>query len=87
MVSPWALLAGVPMFAAPLGLRDRVLRDTQLVAYELPQEVTSGGGGIGGTRFGARRTTFAAVALLALVVAALVLLWPQSDDATDDVED
>ena len=84
MVSPWALLAGVPMFAAPLGLRDRVLRDTQLVAYELPQEVTSGGS-VGGTRFGAGRTTFAAVALLALVVAALVLLWPQSDDAADDV--
>jgi len=85
VVSPWALLAGVPMFAAPLGLRDRVLRDTQLVAYELPQEVTSGGGSVGGTRFGAGRTTFAALALLALVVAALVLLWPQSDDTADDV--
>ena len=80
MVSPWALLAGVPMFAAPLGLRDRVLGDTELVAYELPQEVAPAGS-VGGHRFGAGRTTLAAVALLALVVAALVLLWPEPDDA------
>lgn len=33
MVSPLALLAGVPAFAAPLALRDRVLEDERLVAY------------------------------------------------------
>jgi RNA polymerase sigma factor (sigma-70 family) len=35
MVSPWALLASVPVFVAPAALRDRVL-DTELVAWTLP---------------------------------------------------
>lgn len=33
IVSPLSLLAGVPLIAAPLSLRDRVVNDTQLVAY------------------------------------------------------
>ncbi len=33
MVSPLALLAGVPAFAAPAALRDRVLEDERLVAF------------------------------------------------------
>lgn len=36
ILSPWMLLAGVPMFTAPLTLRDRVVGDTQLVAYTTP---------------------------------------------------
>lgn len=36
MVSPLTLLAAVPMVAAPLYLRDRVLDNVQLVAYERP---------------------------------------------------
>jgi RNA polymerase sigma factor (sigma-70 family) len=35
MVSPWALLGTVPVFVAPVALRDRVL-ETELVAYTLP---------------------------------------------------
>jgi RNA polymerase sigma factor (sigma-70 family) len=79
MVSPWMLLAGVPMFAAPLGLRDRVLEDTQLVAYELPGEVPSTGS-VGGHRWGAGRVTLAAAAVLGLVVLG-VTFWPSPDDA------
>jgi RNA polymerase sigma factor (sigma-70 family) len=39
MVSPWALLASVPVFVAPAALRDRVL-ETRLVAHTVP----AGGG-------------------------------------------
>jgi len=80
MVSPWMLLAGVPMFAAPLTLRDRVLENTQLVAYEMPAEVGPTGG-TGEHRWGAARVTLAAAVLLALVVVATVLFWPDPDDA------
>lgn len=44
-VSPWTLLAAVPAFPAPLLLRDRVLRDTELVAWSGP----AAGGGASGT--------------------------------------
>ncbi|KQV76734.1 hypothetical protein ASC61_17970 [Aeromicrobium sp. Root344] len=36
ILSPWMLLASVPIFAAPLTLRDRVVSDPQLVAYTTP---------------------------------------------------
>lgn len=36
MLSPWMLLAGIPMFTAPAMLRDRVVEDTRLVAYTTP---------------------------------------------------
>ncbi len=36
ILSPWMLLAGVPMFTAPALLRDRVVENTQLVAYTTP---------------------------------------------------
>lgn len=88
MVSPWMLLAGVPMFAAPLALRDRVVDDTELVAYkspggQAPDEWVGGGGGasVGGRRWGAAQVTTTAAALLALAVMAAVLLWPDADDA------
>lgn len=74
VVSPWALLASVPVFAAPLQLRDRVVTDTQLAAYSGP-----GGGTAGG---GLSRTTLlvAAAAVAMLAVGATVLLWPSGSD-------
>lgn len=33
MVTPWALLAAVPMFVAPVALRDRVVDQTRLVSF------------------------------------------------------
>lgn len=72
IVSPWALLAGVPLVAAPLSLRDRVVNDTQLVAYSGP---------IGGTRLGSRRRKAAAAAgAAAVVIAGTVFLWPGGAD-------
>lgn len=83
MVSPWMLLAGVPMVAAPLGLRDRVLTDTELVAHHSPDDWLDGGGAAstGGHRWGAARVTTGATALLALLVLATVMFWPDTDDA------
>jgi len=88
MVSPWMLLAGVPMFAAPLALRDRVLGDTQLVAHHSPgddgpYEWLDGrtGATTGGHRWGGARTTMAAAILLVLAVLGTVLLWPDTDAA------
>jgi hypothetical protein len=94
MVSPWALLAGVPIFAAPLALRDRVVGDTQLVAFKTlgedgDYEWIDGrppGGGTGGHRWGAGRVTTAAAVLFVLAVVGTVLLWPNSDDATPTSE-
>ena len=77
MVSPLALLAGVPLVAAPLSLRDRVV-DTQLVAYAGP---TTGSN----TPFLKRRRNQAAAAgAAAMVIAAgTVFLWPGgADDPT-----
>jgi hypothetical protein len=37
-VSPWALLAGVPLLPAPLFLRDRVMAEVQLAAMDVPTE-------------------------------------------------
>jgi RNA polymerase sigma factor (sigma-70 family) len=82
ILSPWMLLAGVPMFAAPLGLRDRVLNDTDLVAFHAPDDWLDGGGAgsTGGRRWSAARITTGATALLALLVLAAVMVWPDTDD-------
>ena len=74
MVSPLALLAGVPLVAAPLSLRDRVV-DTQLVAYSGPAPGPS-------TSFMKRRRNQAAAAAgaAAIVIAGTVLLWPGAAD-------
>lgn len=61
ILSPWMLLAGVPVFVAPLTLRDRVLKDTQLVAYSGPPSATTGW---------STRTKGAAAAAALLVAAA-----------------
>jgi hypothetical protein len=72
------LLASVPIFAAPLGLRDRVVNDTQLVAYTLPA------GSTGASRLGAlgKGRVLAAVGTAAAVIAVVValLLWPGDDE-------
>ena len=93
MVSPWMLLAGVPMFAAPLGLRDRVLQDTELVASRGPGGDPSGGwlergsGTVGARRFGAAAITTAAAALLVLAVLAAVMFWPDAEDTVAPAAD
>ena len=84
MLSPWALLAGVPLFAAPAALRDRVVNDTQLVAY-----VTPGGGAGGASAAGVVVPTVgprkyrgrAAGALLAaaVLISGAIALWPSED--------
>jgi RNA polymerase sigma factor (sigma-70 family) len=78
IVSPWMLLASVPIFAAPLGLRDRVVNDTQLVAYTLPA------GSAGTSPLGAlgKGRVLAAVGAGAAVIAVVValLLWPGDDE-------
>ena len=47
-LSPVALLAGVPILAAPPALRERVLGDADLVAYH--SDLGDGGGGLGWSR-------------------------------------
>src|SRR5687767_871169 len=73
MVSPMTLLAGVPLVAAPLSLRDRVVNDTRLVAHSESS-----------TSFLKRRRNQAAVAgAAAIMIAGAVLLWPgDADDPT-----
>ena len=74
IVSPLALLAGVPAMAAPLSLRDRVLNDTQLVAYTGPPPGPA-------TPFWRRRRNQAAAAgAAALLVAGTVMFWPGEAD-------
>lgn len=70
MVSPMTLLSGVPIVAAPLSLRDRVVGETELVAYSEP-----------GTPFlKRRRNQVAAASAAAIMVAGTALLWPGGAD-------
>lgn len=78
IVSPWMLLAGVPMFAAPLGLRDRVLHDTQLVAHTVPG-APAAPTTVGGQRWSTSRALVATVAVALLAIVAVSLLWPDAD--------
>lgn len=86
MVSPLALLAGVPAFAAPPSLRDRVLGDERLVSFYVdqpaPGALPPGGGGGGDDRSGRRRALVAMAAVLLLLagVGMLAVLWPQGED-------
>ncbi len=87
MVSPLALFAGVPAFAAPPSLRDRVLGDERLVAFYVDQPTPGGAppaGGAGTDDGGARRrralAAIAAVLLLLAGVGLLAVLWPQGED-------
>ncbi len=79
VVSPWALLAGVPLLAAPVALRDRVVTDTHLVASSTTTRTDSGGvvtgGGVPTGPLTTRRVLISAgvIAALAIIVA---LVWP-----------
>ncbi|MFL6156138.1 MAG: sigma-70 family RNA polymerase sigma factor [Marmoricola sp.] len=71
LVSPWMLLAGVPVFVAPLALRDRVVDNTQLVAFSGASSETA--------RFSRARATAAAAVFVAAAGVTTVLAWPDSD--------
>lgn len=80
VVSPWALLAGVPLLPAPLWLKDRVMSDVQLVAYETdivsPVSATNG--------WSRRsRTIAAAAAVLALLAAGSAIVYWRSGNPED----
>lgn len=78
MVSPWTLFASVPLFVAPLSLRDRVVADTQLVSHTVP---ASGPASVG---VGSKVVVLAIAALIAIAGVTAFLLWPSgaSDDPT-----
>jgi RNA polymerase sigma factor (sigma-70 family) len=97
MVSPFALLAAVPLVAAPLWLRDRVLENVQLAAYEtdelsLDDELLGDGTtheaapvASATSRFLARRhvrIAVAAAAVLALLVVGGVVVASWRDSPT-----
>ena len=95
LASPAALLAGVPAFAAPAMLRDRVLEDSRLVSA-LSARSGSGGGSLpppSPGSSGRRRRRGAVLATVAAVVVALLgvggaVAWQQDDDpvvVADDV--
>jgi len=79
IVSPWMLLAGVPVFVAPIGLRDRVVNDTQLVAFHGPGDTS---GIVASTRTGGGRKRAglaAAAVLIAGSVVTTAVVWPDGD--------
>jgi RNA polymerase sigma factor (sigma-70 family) len=69
MVSPWALLATVPIVLAPAGLRDRVLEE----AWPIAAASGAGGGGsaAGSTTSGMK--VLAVVSIIAAIVAVVLL--------------
>ncbi len=74
VVSPWMLLASIPIFAAPAGLRDRVLDDVDLVAFTAATDPSAAAAW--------RRLPMAgAAAAVVLAVLGAVVLWPTSDTA------
>lgn len=78
ILSPWMLLAGVPVFVAPLTLRDRVLNDTQLVAYSGTPNAT--------TTWSTRtKSAAAAAALVAAASVTAVVVWPDGDPSTTPI--
>lgn len=86
MVSPLALLAGVPAFAAPPSLRDRVLGDERLVSFYVDQPSPTGAPPVGaGSDDGSARrrralVAIAAVLLLLAGVGVIAVAWPQGRD-------
>ncbi|WP_229054305.1 sigma-70 family RNA polymerase sigma factor [Aeromicrobium sp. Leaf350] len=77
VASPWALLAGVPLLAAPVALRDRVT-ETHLVAADVPVQTL--GGASEGLAVPSRPVTTPRVligaGLLAAVAIVVALVWP-----------
>jgi RNA polymerase sigma factor (sigma-70 family) len=98
MVSPFALLAAVPLVAAPLWLRDRVLENVELAAYEtdelaLDDELLGTGemepvaAAAPVSRFPRRRMRIAAAAaaVLALLVAGgAIVYWRNAPTASEE---
>ncbi len=90
ILSPWVMLAGVPMFTAPAFLRDRVVQDTQLVAYTTPAgeslHVTSASSAVG--RNVSTKTKVAATVAAVLVVVggtAATLAFGGTDKGPKDI--
>ncbi len=84
MVSPLALLGGVPAFAAPAALKDRVLDDQRLVAFYVDAPaaapaVPPGGSGANGDARRRRGLLLALAAALLLVLATGAVWWAQGD--------
>lgn len=86
VVSPWVLLAGVPLLVAPVALRDRVT-DTHLVASSTMTRTESGGvvtgGGVQSGPVTTRRAMIG-VGLLAALVIVAALVWPSGADEDPD---
>lgn len=91
VVSPWALLAGVPPVAAPLFLKDRVMAEVELVSAE--QSLVTPISGATGTGAGAAvrramtskrgRVVAAGVAVLALLAAGSAVVYWRSTDPSE----
>ena len=83
ILSPWMLLAGVPMFTAPLTLRDRVVGDTQLVAYTTPTGEPLTVVPASAPRGRPKAAVTAAAAAVVIVLSGVAaLFWANDDDAT-----
>jgi RNA polymerase sigma factor (sigma-70 family) len=84
MVSPWALLASVPVFVAPVALRDRVL-ETRLVSYTVPPGAAAGPGSPPSPRRGGWLTDARFPALVGalgiLLLLGAVVRWAWAEDA------
>jgi RNA polymerase sigma factor (sigma-70 family) len=88
MVSPWALLASVPVFVAPAALRDRVL-ETRLVAHTVPAGGSPATGPAVGPAATPRRGGWRSDARFPALVGALgilllfgaVIRWAWAEDA------
>ncbi len=82
VVSPWALLAGVPLLVAPVALRDRVT-ETHLVASSTMTRTDSGGlvtgGGVPSGPVTTRRVLMG-VGVVATVAIIAALVWPSGAD-------
>ena len=81
ILSPWMLLASVPIFAAPLTLRDRVVADTQLVAYTTPTgEPLATTSTLARTRKPRVAVTAVAAAVVIVLSGVAAVLWAGNDD-------
>ncbi|MEV7396599.1 sigma-70 family RNA polymerase sigma factor [Aeromicrobium sp. NPDC092404] len=83
ILSPWLLLASVPIFAAPLTLRDRVVADTQLVAYTTPTgEPLTVTPALAPRRRPKAAVTAVAAAVVIILTGVAALLWAGDGDDT-----
>lgn len=80
ILSPWMLLASVPIFAAPLTLRDRVVSDTQLVAYTTPAGEPLTAASTLTPRRRPRAAVTAAAAAVAIILSGVAALFWAGDD-------